>query len=102
MRSCQDFIVRAMLDLTSAGHVPFSAADVYPLLRAWGAPCKELTVRAYVYAARLELSDGTPVRTERVARGRFRLTDPAQASAALLSAAPEWTPLLTSASPAAD
>lgn len=94
MRSCQDFIVRAMLDLTSTGHVPFGAADVYPLLRAWGVPCKELTVRAYVYATRLDLSDGTPVRTERVARGRFRLTDPGQASVALLAAVPEWAAVL--------
>lgn len=94
MRSCQDFIVRATLDLTSTGRVPFRASDVYPLVFTWNGPGKERTVRNHLYALCLILSDGTPVGTERVARGLFQLTDPSRARAALLSAAPEWSDLL--------
>lgn len=94
MRSCQDFILRAMLDLTAAGRTPLRAGDLYGLVREWDGPCKELTVRAYVYAGRLELADGTVIYTTRVARGQFLLSCPDAALRALAGVAPEWQPLL--------
>lgn len=99
MCSCQDFILRTMLDLTAAGRIPFRAGDLYSLVRECDGPCKALTVRAYVHAGHLELADGTVIHTKRVARGQFLLSCPDAALRALAGVAPEWQPLLPVLSP---
>jgi len=83
MSACQELILHAAITLHDMGHPTFTARDIYQILHAGGCLHKELTVRNYIYAGRLDLPGEWQIDLDRVGRGVYRLRSLEQARAAL-------------------